>query len=242
MTTTPVYMTDPYARNLDAKIIRVIDENVGQYKIILDQTIFYPMGGGQATDQGKIILQDGKELEVFQVMLMEGEIYHFAKSSFQPSENIQVKLEINWDRRFKNMQLHTAGHIIDFAMFRLGYSPNKLTPLKGDHNKNPHIVYKGFLDFDIKDALQAEVDKITNENLEFEWEFGSFDMLKEEAIYLQPNLPTGKPLRILRLKGVGAVADGGTILRYTNEVGGIIITDVKTEDGSTTVYYGLKLK
>lgn len=80
-----------------------------------------------------------------------------------------------------------------------------------------------------------------NENLEFEWEFGSLDKLQEEAIYLQPNLPSGKPLRILRLKGVGAVADGGTILKYTNEVDGIIITDVKAEDGNTVVYYEMKL-
>lgn len=138
MTTTPVYMTDPYVKVLNAKIIKVIEENGGQYKIILDQTIFYPMGGGQATDQGRIILEDDSQIEVFQVMLMDGEIYHFVKSSFQPNENTNVKLELNWDIRLKNMQLHTAGHIIDFAMYRLGYSPSKLIPLKGDHNKT-HI-------------------------------------------------------------------------------------------------------
>jgi Ser-tRNA(Ala) deacylase AlaX len=51
MKTKPVYLEDPYLTALDATIIEVIPEKENVWKIILNQTIFYPMGGGQPTDK-----------------------------------------------------------------------------------------------------------------------------------------------------------------------------------------------
>ena len=56
MKTKPTYLDDPYVKEMTAQVIDVIQEREGVWRLILDQTVFYPMGGGQPTDQGKFIL------------------------------------------------------------------------------------------------------------------------------------------------------------------------------------------
>jgi len=237
MKTQTLYLSDPYLKTFEqAKIVDIITiEN--QKALVLDKTIFYPMGGGQATDQGFLYSTNNHKAEVYQVQVKDGEILHFIKSTDTFLLNEFVRLEINWDRRYKNMKLHSAGHIIDFAIFLMGYSPNTLKPLKAEHNKDPHIMYEGYLDEDIKDKLQEKVNILISQAVDFKWEFVEFDTLKSKAIYLQPNLPTNKPLRMLELVGVGSVADGGTIVKNTSEVNSIQITAIERIEDNTIVKY-----
>ncbi len=240
MKTQQLYMHDPYLKTLNANILEFSSENTDTFILVLDRTLFYPMGGGQPTDQGKIIFSDGQHAEVFQVIIKDGEIKHYVKSTRKPFLNEEVILELNWTRRFKNMQVHTAGHIIDFAVHILGYSPDKLAPFKGDHGKKPYVQYLGTTSEDIvifKTELQKQVNDLIAKDLKFSWEFSDLNSLKEKAIYLQPNLPTNKPLRCLTLEGIGSVADGGTICRSTSEVEAINILNIEVKDNLTTIYY-----
>lgn len=241
MKTELIYLTDPYLKTLEATVIDVNEDTNSTYKVILDKTIIYPMGGGQATDQGNITnLENSKKYFISQSLIVEGEATLFIKSEdFDLKIGDKVVLELDWDRRFKNMKLHTAGHIIDFAIFKLGFSPKNLTPLKGDHNKDPHILYKGFAPENLLELLQAEVNKMILENLAFSWKFENLEELTKEAIYLQPGLPANKPLRMLTLQEVGSVADGGTILKSTAEVEKIVITKIEEKEGLTKVSYSL---
>lgn len=239
MKTEPLYLSDPYIKNLENVHIIEVIENGNETALIFDKTIFYPMGGGQATDQGWITLQTGEKLDVYQVQIKDGEILNFIKGEIKPNLNDIITLELNWDRRYKNMKLHSAGHIIDFAIFLLGYTPDKLSPMRGDHNKDLHIQYSGIIDKDFKLDLQNKVNEMISQDLEFYWEFVDFETLKSKAIYLQPNLPVNKPLRMLELKGIGAVADGGTIVKNTSEVEKIEITSIDKIDGNTIVRYRL---
>lgn len=239
MKTNPLYMTDPYLKTMDAKILEVTSVGNNDYSVILDQTVFYPMGGGQATDQGTLKHEKGTEMKVYQVQNKDGEIYHFIKSEIEPKVGDTLTGSIDWDRRYKNMKLHSAGHIIDFAMYILGYSPKNLVPVKAEHNKNPHIQYSGILDQDITEELQSKVNEIISKGMNFSWQFESLEELQKEALYLQPGLPTNKPLRVLRLEGVGAVADGGTIVSNTSEVGEVTIYKVEVSDGNTIVRYSM---
>ncbi len=238
MKTQQIYLEDSYHKEMDSEILEVQPEAEGRYRIILDKTVFYPMGGGQATDQGKL---EGEEFlgEVYQVLYKDGEIWHFVKSETPLTTGMKAKGIINWDRRYKNMKLHSAGHIVDFAMYLLGYSPSKLIPQKADHDKNPHIIYQGVLEENIKQKLQDKTNELVFKNLEFSWYFQPLEDLQKEAIYLQPGLPTNKPLRTLKLEGVGAVADGGTQVKNTGEVGNIIIGSIEQQDGLTLVRYSI---
>lgn len=238
MKTKPLYLDDSYLKEMDAVVLEVLPEGEGQYRLVLDQTVFYPMGGGQATDQGQLI-GDNWSGEVYQVLNKDGEIWHFVKSANTPTVGMKIQGSINWDRRYKNMRLHSAGHIIDFAMFLLDYSPKALIPMKADHNKNPHIIYQGTLEEDIKQKLEDKTNELVSQNLKLTWYFQPLEKLQEEAIYLIPGLPTNKPLRTLKLEGVGAVADGGTQVKATAEVGKIKIESIENTDGLTIVKYSI---
>lgn len=237
MKTKPIYLEDPYLKEMQASILQVIPEKEGVYRIILDQTIFYPMGGGQPTDQGVFIFADGSKGEVYQVLLKEGEINHYVKKPSPPHQGEKIKGVINWERRYKNMQVHSAGHIIDFSMFLLGYSPSILHPLKGDHGKKPYVLYSGSIGKDIKQELQKKIDELIANNLKFSWGFEPLEMIEKEAIYLQPGLPKNKPLRALKLEGVGTVADGGTIVESTGEVANILIVSIEDNGKETSIHY-----
>lgn len=239
MKTDQLYLNDSYLKEMDAMGLEVLPEGEGRYRIILDKTVFYPMGGGQPTDQGQLT-GDSWTGEVYLVSYKDGEIWHFVKADHSPAAGMKLHGVINWERRYKNMKVHSAGHIIDFAMYLLGYSPKVLIPLKGEHDKKPQITYQGTLSEDIGQKLQDKSNELINQNLELTWYFQPMEDLQKEAIYLQPGLPTNKPLRTLKLEGVGAVADGGTQVRDTGEIGRIKIDSVEQQDGLTVVRYFLE--
>ena len=236
MKTKQLYLDDSYAKEMDAAVLEVFPETTGKWRLILDQTVFYPMGGGQPTDQGTLT-SDAWKADVYMVMNKDGEIWHYVNAQTPPAVGVKVHGVINWDRRFKNMRMHSAGHVIDFAMHQLGYCPSPLMPLKGDHGKKPFIVYQGTVGDDIKQKLEDKSNELVSKDLKFTTLFQSVEELQKEAIYLQPGLPTNKPLRTLRLEGVGAVADGGTQVHATGEVGKITITNVEEKEGNTIIAY-----
>ncbi|MBI4225679.1 alanyl-tRNA editing protein [Candidatus Roizmanbacteria bacterium] len=235
MKTQLLYLENSYLKEMDAVVLEVIPDGSG-WKIILDKSVFYPMGGGQPTDQGTIT-SDSWKGDVYQVLMKDGEIWHYVKALSVPTIGMKLHGVINWERRYKNMQVHSAGHIVDFAMYLLDYSPNTLMPFKGDHGKKPYIVYIGELKEDIKQKLEDKANELVKKDLKFTTLFQPFKNLQKEAIYLQPGLPLNKPLRTLRLETVGAVADGGTQVRSTKEVGKIIIPLIENKDGNTVVNY-----
>ena len=236
MKTEPIYLTDSYAKEMDAKVMAVEKESDKKYEVVLDKTVFYPIGGGQPTDQG-YLTYGGNEAEVYLVMVKEGEIWHHIRADNPPVVGDVVHGVIDWERRYKNMRLHSGGHIVDFAMYLLGYSPKTLQPLKGDHGKKPYIAYQGAIEDDIKQRLEDKSNELVANGLKFSYEFKTLDEVKDGVIYMQPGLPTNKPLRMLKLEGVGAVADGGTQVANTKEIGRIQITSVETKDGQTIVSY-----
>ncbi len=238
MKTQPLYLDDSYQKEMDAQILEVVPDGEGKYKITLDKTVFYAMGGGQPTDQGKLT-SDSWTGDVYQVLVKDGELWHFVNALTPPKAGDTVHGVINWDRRYKNMRYHTAGHIVDFALYLIGYSPNKLSPIKADHGKKPFIIYQGVIQEDIKRQLQDKVDELIAKDLKFSWEFQPYEGLQKEAIYLQPGLPTNKPPRTFRLETVGAVADGGTQLRSTSEAGKVVVDNIVTEGDTTIIHYAL---
>jgi alanyl-tRNA synthetase len=250
MQTNPIYLTNPYQKELTARVLELQPEPAGRWRVMLDQTVFYPMGGGQPTDQGFLTWQADPENpqseilkgKVYQVMLKEGEIWHYiekgeGKTLTPPAIGQAVKGEIDWTRRFQNMRVHTGGHLVDFALFRLGYVPETLKPLKADHGKKPYVLYEGNVDDLDNPKLDSAIAKLIEEGLEFSWEFVSLEVLEKDAIYLQPGLPTNKPLRKLTLSGVGSVADGGTLVKSTGEVGTVKILSIERQEDQTRIYY-----
>lgn len=238
MVTTPLYLQDSYLKETEAKILEVVKESDTKWQIVLDKTIFYPRGGGQSTDQGLLLTSTWKG-KVNQVLQKEDRIVHFVEGNEPPPVGTLVKAILDWDRRYLHMRLHSAGHVIDFALHLLGYSPTSLVPVKGEHGKKAVIYYQGSVEKDFKEELEKKIAELILQNLSFSTRFVGYEELEREAIYLQPGLPKNKPLRLLTLNGVGSVADGGTQVRNIAEVGKILILPLEKKDGMTLVHYRL---
>lgn len=238
--TTPLYLSDAYLKEMDAIITEIAKEGDQQQRwmIVLDKTIFYPRGGGQATDQG-LLFTDSWKGKVYQVLLKDGKTIHYVEGDQPPPVGTSLKGALDWNRRYLNMRLHSAGHVVDFALYLLGYSPSPLMPFKGDHEKKPVIYYQGTVEEDFREALEKKANDLVEQNLPFSVRFVDHEELEREAIYLQPGLPKNKPLRLLTLKGVGSVADGGTQVRSTSEVGHISILPIEKKDEMTLIHYRL---
>jgi Ser-tRNA(Ala) deacylase AlaX len=236
MHTKLLYLDDSYLKECKCKIVSFDELGNNRYRLVLDQTVFYPIGGGQACDQGTLS-NDSWKATVQEVVIKDGEVRHIVLSDTPPTVGLELNGVINWNRRFKLMKIHSAGHVVDWAMFMLGYCPRPLMPYKGDHGKKAFVGYMGEIQEDIKEKLEQKSNELITKKLSITWEFVSYEQLQKDAIYLQSDLPTNKPLRKITLEGVGSVADGGTQVKNTSEIGKIIITSITSQGGETKVEY-----
>ncbi|MCM3490063.1 alanine--tRNA ligase-related protein [Alkalihalophilus marmarensis] len=113
--TTKLYYESAYLTHFEASIIKVDTDELGDY-LVLNQTAFYPTGGGQPCDRG--LLDDVKITLVEEV---EGEIRHYVQSPLLVTGQA-VHGQIDWSRRLDHMQQHAGQHILSAAFAELfGY-------------------------------------------------------------------------------------------------------------------------
>lgn len=128
MNTYRIYQTDCYAKECEAVVIAVSEKN-GCDMIACDQSVFYPEGGGQPSDIGKVILvESGKEFAVTHASdeSLLAEVWHHTDApSGTFSVGDKVALSIDWASRFRNMQRHLGEHMLSGAMHTLFGGTNK---------------------------------------------------------------------------------------------------------------------
>jgi len=104
--------------NIEGNYIKEFTANVIKNKkdyICLDQTAFYPLGGGQPSDTG-YIEWDNKKSEIVEVIKKGDAVQHIIKDE-KPQNGKTVNAKLNWDRRYSHMKMHTAQHIISGIIF-----------------------------------------------------------------------------------------------------------------------------
>ncbi|MDG6224410.1 MAG: alanyl-tRNA editing protein [Candidatus Thermoplasmatota archaeon] len=112
----PMYLNDIeacYVRTLSAKVIEV--GNDGKNYFILDRTVMYPLGGGQPSDTG-IVFWNGGHIEIDEVR-QKGPIFHYTMEE-PPPVGTQVTVNIDWDKRYRHMRMHTAQHIMSSIIWK----------------------------------------------------------------------------------------------------------------------------
>lgn len=123
------YEREPYYRQLETRIVDVGQSDRGTWVQLAD-SIFYPEGGGQPADHGRLLLDEDEALRVFDVQKADGPARHYlcpetADDDSDPRQKlvsgldpgrlragISVRLELDWRRRFDHMQQHTAQHVL----------------------------------------------------------------------------------------------------------------------------------
>jgi Ser-tRNA(Ala) deacylase AlaX len=216
-------LDDNYLKECEAIVASVKD---GKY-VILDQTVFYPKGGGQPCDTGKII-RGNEVYKVVYVGKFSGEISHEVDhAGLKQGERVQCV--IDWDRRYRLMRSHTAAHL--FASLLCNGTGALVT---GNQLETDKIRFDFSLEHFNPDLLQKYVDE-TNQLLSRDVPVKSYELPREEALKIPgvvkmaeafpPDIPR---LRIVELVNLDKQADGGTHVRNLNEVGRIAL--LKTEN------------
>ena len=108
---TKLYYEDQYIKEFKGEIIEV-KEIDGKFHVLLDQTAFFPGGGGQMGDLGLI---DG--IKVLDVYEEEGKVYHVLEKEPKKLKNLQC--ELDWERRFDGMQQHLGQHLLSGCFYTL---------------------------------------------------------------------------------------------------------------------------
>jgi len=223
-----LYQTDSYLRSFDATITKLAQDNQG---IILDQTIFYPGGGGQPSDSGKIIIEN-KDYTVKHARKKGLNVIHVLAENIPYIDvNMPIKGEIDWERRYQLMRTHTAMHILCGVIFRdygASVTGGSMDPLKGRMDFEFETMHK-----DLVQTIEAEVNlEVINARpvkvavLPREQAFQIPDLIRTKINLLPEGI---KQVRVVEIEGLDLQADGGTHVNNTSEVGQIRIVDYKSK-------------
>jgi misacylated tRNA(Ala) deacylase len=221
-----LYLTDSYLREFDAKVLA---SDQSRNAVVLDKTAFYPGGGGQPNDVGQLIIGD-RTLTVSRVKRQDGEIWHFVDGDL-PAIGAAATGEIDWDRRYQLMRIHTALHILCGVIWR-DYGAS----VTGGNMEIGHA--RMDFEFDrMQKELVSEISKKINAEVEAARPVKVAVLPRDEAFQIPDLIRTKVNLlpegilevRTVEIVGLDLQADGGTHVANTSEVGQINIVDYKSK-------------
>ncbi len=209
--TEALFKHDAYLQECQAEIVVSSNEFV-----ILDKTVFYPTGGGQPGDTGQIKWNDNSVDVIDTRYSKNGEIQHFLENNNPlPSEGVTVKAEINWDRRYRHMRMHTALHLLG-SILKYGVTGGNIG------------AEKSRLDFDMsepvdKDAVDEALQNLVKKNVPIKSTWISDEELDAQpdlvrTMSVKPPKGIGK-VRLLEIEGIDIQPCGGTHVKSTGEIG-----------------------
>jgi misacylated tRNA(Ala) deacylase len=224
MATELLFRNDAYLKTATARVVAVRDG-----KVELDRTIFYPLGGGQPGDTGFLVRDNGERIAITDTRKADtpGTVaHHLAAGAALPEAGETVGLEIDWDRRYALMRLHTALHVMSCVV---------VAPVTGGNIAQD----KARLDFDIDMTLldAAKIAQGTNELIGRAVATESVWITDEEldarpelvkTMSVQPPRGQGR-IRLLRIPGIDLQPCGGTHVANIAEIGGIQVVRIRNE-------------
>lgn len=234
--TRQLFHEDPYLKEFTSRVVKV----VGEY-VVLEETAFYPEGGGQEADTGYLFF-GGSAYRVVDTQKVGGVILHRVEGPL-PAEAAGsiVRGVIDWERRYKLMRHHTATHVIlGVARKVLGPHVWQAGAEKSESGARLDIThYKPLSDEEVR-AIEDLANKVVLEGREvrtyfmpkYEAEERYGFVLYEGGVVLEP------VIRVVEIEGLDAEACFGTHLRNTREVGALkIVRTEKIADGVVRLEY-----
>lgn len=214
-----LFREDAYLRSCTATVVAVRENTVE-----LDRTIFYPQGGGQAGDTGKL-----GSLRVVDTRKGESpdSVLHILEAgSTLPQIGSKLDIELDWERRHRLMRFHTALHLLGAVV---------KAPVTGGRIAED----KAHLDFDIemeklvKEEIESRINGLAISNLQT-----AANWISDAELEARPDLvrtmsvapPRGEGrVRLLEIPGVDLQACGGTHVRNTAEIGRLTVFKIRSE-------------
>lgn len=226
--TTLLYQTDSYRKDNQAIVTQILPED---HALILNQTVFYPGGGGQPSDTGYLLWKD-KQLAVQKVKKSgEDVLFYLAADSQYPGIGEMVECHIDWERRYQLMRTHSAMHVLCGVIFRdygATVTGGDMDPLKGRMDFEFETMHKDLVAA-IEQAVNQEVKKsspIRIAILPREEAFKIPDLIRTKINLLPEGIQF---VRVVEIVGLDLQADGGTHVQNTSEIGKIRVVDYKSK-------------
>lgn len=213
-----LFREDPYLKACEATVLAAHENAVE-----LDRTVFYPLGGGQAGDTGRI-----GDLRVIDTRkgATPDSVLHLLEPGTMPAVGTTLEARLDWERRHRLMRLHTALHLLGAVV---------KAPVTGGRIAED----KAHLDFDIemerlvKDEIEARVNELAGSSTQTKalW-------ITDAELDARPDLvrtmsvapPRGEGrVRLLEIPGIDLQACGGTHVANTGEIGALRVLRIRSE-------------
>jgi misacylated tRNA(Ala) deacylase len=213
-----LFREDPYLRACEATIV-----SVHEGAVELDRTVFYPLGGGQSGDTGRI--GDWRVVDTRKGASADA-VLHILEPGASPAVGQKVEISIDWERRHRLMRYHTALHLLGSIV---------KAPVTGGRINDD----KAHLDFDIemeklvKDTIEARLNELSSASIDTQARW-----ITDAELDARPDLvrtmsvapPRGEGrVRLLEIPGVDLQACGGTHVKNTAEVGKLSVARIRSE-------------
>lgn len=219
--TKELFREDGYLKQCDAKVIEQQDN-----KIALDQTVFYPVGGGQPGDTGRLIRQDGAAVAVLDTIKNRdsGTIWHIIDEGLLLEQGERLSAEIDWERRYSLMRLHSCMHMLCAIV---------PAPVTGGSIRDEGTAR---LDFDLpeppdKAALNDQLNALTSSDHAMHLKWITDEEMQVQAdlvrtMSVKPPMGSGR-VRLVEFAEVDLQPCGGTHVANSKEIGAVTIQSIK---------------
>ncbi len=215
--TVPLYYEDAYLRTFNSTVVAVEGD-----RLALEESAFYPRGGGQPSDQG-IIEFDGASSRVVSVSRKGAAIIHTVQGDL-PAVDQEIKCLLDWDLRYRYMRLHTALHALSAVVLN-GWNADVTGGNIADGGAKARMDFslEGIRINDILDEVQRNLHHELGRSLPVK----TYEIAREEAETIPGLIRTHinllpkqiRQVRIVEIEGLDIQADGGTHVSNTREVG-----------------------
>ena len=222
--TEKVFYQDSYQKTLDSRVTELREDG-----IVLEATIFYPLGGGQPGDTGRLTI-NGRDYRVVDTRYAEDRatIVHYLQDNDAGDLRVgdAVSMEIDWERRHRLMRMHTSMHLVCSLISAqatggaVGETESRL-----DFDLQGQTVDKEQLTADlnrlIERAIPVTIGSISDEELERNPEL-------VRTMSVQPPRGQGS-VRTITIEDTDYQPCGGTHVRNTAEIGELVVTRLKNK-------------
>jgi Ser-tRNA(Ala) deacylase AlaX len=225
-----MYWEDQDLRKVEAEVLDVRRDESGKVALVLDQTIFYPQGGGQPSDVGLIRFSD-QELYVEKVTFNHSsEVLHWVSNEqIDDLCGVSVLLIVDSERRDLNTQYHTGAHLLDL-MFKLDFGMPFGDFIRGKQfPEDAYMSVDGLFEGDVEDLIRRVnglLDDLREENMNMIVDYKDVD---------------GHMYRTTAFEGYEeyGVGCGGTHVMNTKDLGRVVVEKIKSKPkkNSTTFWY-----
>jgi misacylated tRNA(Ala) deacylase len=234
-------MPSAYVRSFRARITALPPGS-----IVLDRTYFYPVGGGQPSDQGTVTLPSGGSVEVLEVRKSGPTVLHRIRGSPDVVRQLGVDAEVegtlDWERRHRHMRLHTAQHLVSARIFVRTRLRTQKANLAGN---GATIDLEGPVPAEEVGRLAEDLAAATTHprpvtiRLIPRSEWDANPLSERSGLVPLPELVD--PVRVVEIEASDVCPCGGTHVRSTAEIGPVrLAPPIYRPDGTSRIAFTLE--